>query len=84
MKIKDYFLACGLAAAVALALIFFLWLFSLISWGVVWAILAFGLVPVMHKGIEFYRENKCMDIVDFFTELKDYIDEGKTKSKIEW
>lgn len=87
MKVNDYFLSCGLAAAVSLILIFLLWLFSLISWGIVWAVLAFGLVPVMSKAIQFYRDNNCMDITDFFSELKDYVEEKKeseSKSNIEW
>lgn len=86
MKGKDYLMSCGLAAACALGLVFFLWLFSLISWSLIWTILTFGLVPVMNKAIIFYRENDCMDIVDFFTELKEAILEWKidgNKSKIE-
>lgn len=85
MKIKDYLISVGLAAAGALALVFLLWLFSLISWGIVWAVLSFGLVPVMGKAIQFYKDNKCMDIMDFFEELKYYLEEEKNEkqSKIE-
>lgn len=87
MKIKDYFLSCGLAMATAAAVVFILWLFSLISWGIVWAVLSFGLVPLMNRAIQFYRENRCMDIQDFFIEIFDSFnkeDKEEKNSSIEW
>ena len=87
MKIKDYFLSCGLAMVTAAVTIFVLWLFSLISWGIVWAVLSFGLVPLMNRAIQFYRENRCMDIQDFFIEIFKLInkeDKEEKNSSIEW
>lgn len=87
MKIKDYFLSCGLAMVTAAVTIFILWLFSLISWGIVWAVLSFGLVPLMNRAIQFYRENRCMDIQDFFIEVFKLInkeDKEEKNSSIEW
>lgn len=72
MKIKDYLTAVGIAAAGAAVIEFVLWLMSLISWGVVWAVLSFGFIPVAIKAMHFYQENNCYDIDDFINALMEY------------
>jgi hypothetical protein len=59
MKTKDYLIAVGLAATGSLVVVFILWLMSVISWGVVWAVLSFGFIPVAIKAMHFYQENNC-------------------------
>lgn len=84
MNGKDYAIAVALSAAAGLALMFFIWLFSLISWALVWAIFAFALVPFGMKIIQFWRDTNCMDLSDFFMEVEDYFKSNKeTDSKIE-
>ena len=89
MKIKDYLIAVGIAAAGAAVIEFVLWLMSLISWGVVWAVLSFGFIPVAIKAMNFYQEHDCYDIDDFINALMEYRGESKEQdspkeNKIEW
>lgn len=72
MKTKDYLTAVGLAATGSLVVVFILWLMSVISWGVVWAVLSFGFIPVAIKAMHFYQENNCYDIDDFINALMEY------------
>lgn len=65
MDIKDYLIAFGLAAASAAALILVLWIMSLISWGVIYAMLIGVLIPVAYKAINVWREEDCLDLDDF-------------------
>ena len=78
---KDYAIAVALSAGAGLVLMFFIWLFSLISWALVWAIFAFALVPFGMKIIQFWRDTNCMDLGDFFLEVDDYFKEKAKKKK---
>ena len=81
MNGKDYAIAVALSAGAGLVLMFFIWLFSLISWALVWAIFAFALVPFGMKVIQFWRDTNCMDLGDFFLEVDDYFKEKAKKKK---
>ena len=65
MDIKDYLIAFGLAAASAAALILVLWIMSLTSWGVIYAMLIGVLIPVAYKAINLWRKEDCLDLDDF-------------------
>lgn len=80
MNGRDYVIAVALSAAAGLVLMFFIWLFSLISWALVWAVFAFALVPFGMKVIQFWRDTNCMDLEDFFMEVGDYF-QAKQKKK---
>lgn len=79
MNGRDYTIAVALSAAAGLVLMFFIWLFSLISWALVWAVFAFALVPFGMKVIQFWRDTNCMDLSDFFIEVDDYFKEKQKK-----
>lgn len=79
MNGRDYTIAVALSAAAGLVLMFFIWLFSLISWALVWAVFAFALVPFGMKVIQFWRDTNCMDLEDFFIEVGDYFKEKQKK-----
>ncbi len=81
MNGRDYAIAVALSAATGLVLMFFIWLFSLISWTLVWAIFAFALVPAGMKVIRFWRDTNCMDLSDFCIEVDDYFKEKQKKKK---
>ena len=89
MKTKEYILACVLAAAGALVVVFILWLMSVISWAIVWAVLSFGFIPIAIKAMNFYQEHDCYDIDDFINALMEYQNESKEQNspkenKIKW
>lgn len=69
MNIKDYIVAFGLAAAGAAALLLVLWIMSLLSWGLVFAMLIGILIPVAYKAMNFWRQEECLDLEDFFSAL---------------
>lgn len=79
MNGRDYVIAVALSAGAGLLLMFFIWLFSLISWALVWAIFTFALVPFGMKVIQFWRDTHCMDLSDFFIEVDDYFKEKQKK-----
>jgi hypothetical protein len=82
MNLKHYFLAGLLSIIAALLLTLLLWLFSLIGWWTIGGILAFLLIPVAMKTIQFYNDTDCMDLSDFWIELNDYIEEkNNSRSK---
>lgn len=81
MNGRDYAISVALSAGAGLLLIFFIWLFSLISWALVWAIFAFALVPFGMKVIQFWRDTNCMDLSDFFIEVDDYFKNKQKKKK---
>lgn len=80
MSGKDYGIAVAMSAGAGLVLMFFIWLFSLISWSLVWTIFAFALVPFSMKIIKFWRDTHCSDLSDFFIEVDDYF-KAKQKKK---
>jgi hypothetical protein len=69
MNIKDYIVAFGLAAAGAAALLLVLWIMSLLSWGLVFAMLIGILIPIAYKAMDFWRQEECLDLEDFFSAL---------------
>jgi Na+(H+)/acetate symporter ActP len=69
MNIKDYIVAFGLAAAGATVLLLVLWIMSLLSWGLVFAMLIGILIPVAYKAMNFWRQEECLDLEDFFSVL---------------
>lgn len=81
MNGKDYAIAVALSAATGLIAMFFIWLMSLISWALVWAVFAFALVPAGMKVIQFWRDTNCMDLSDFYIEVDDYFKEKQKKKK---
>lgn len=81
MRGRDYVISVALSAAVSLVLMFFIWLFSLISWALVWAVFVFALVPFGMKVIQFWRDTDCMDLSDFCIEVNDYFKEKQKKKK---
>ena len=89
MKTKDYLTAVGIAATGSLIVVFILWLMSMISWTIVWAVLSFGSIPIAIKAINFYQEHDCYDIDDFINALMEYKSEFKKQDspkedKIKW
>ena len=89
MKIKDYLIAMGIAATGSLIVVFILWLMSIISWAIVWAVLSFGSIPIAIKAMNFYQEHDCCDIDDFINALMEYQSKSKEQdsskeNKIEW
>lgn len=81
MNGKDYAISVALSAGAGLVLMFFIWLFSLISWALVWAVFAFALVPAGMKVIQFWRDTNCMDLSDFSIEVDNYFKEKQKKKK---
>jgi hypothetical protein len=81
MNGKDYAISVALSAAAGLVLMFFIWLLSLISWALVWAVFAFAFVPLGMKVIQFWRDTDCMDLSDFYIEVNDYFKEKQKKKK---
>ena len=89
MKTKEYILACVLATVGALVVVFILWLMSVISWAIVWAVLSFGFIPIAIKAMNFYQEHDCYDIDDFINALMEYQSESKEQdspkeNRIKW
>ena len=82
MKTKEYILACVLATVGALVVVFILWLMSVISWAIVWAVLSFGFIPIAIKAMNFYQEHDCYDIDDFINALMEYQSESKEQDSL--
>lgn len=80
-NVKDYFIAAGLSILTALTITLFIWVFSLIGWWVIGGALAFLLVPVMLKAIQFYRNTNCMDLSDLCVEIDNHFQESRKKKK---
>lgn len=85
MKIKDYLIAVGTAAAGALIVTLFFGLLALIGWPVVWAALVIMFLPKAYSLAVEYRENKEPDYMVYLIEKVEKAFEDKpNKSKIEW
>ena len=80
MNIKDYIVAFGLAAAGATVLLLVLWIMSLLSWGLVFVILIGILIPIADKAINFWRQEECLDLEDFFSALFNQKEKNSTNS----
>lgn len=81
MNGRDYAISVALSAFAGLALMFVIWLLSLISWALVWAVFAFAFVPLGMKVIQFWQDTNCMDLSDFCMEVDDYFKEKQKKKK---
>ena len=87
---KNYAIAVALSTVAGLILTFFVWVFSLISWALVWAMFVLALIPFGMKIIQFWRDTDCMDLSDFFIEVEDYLKQKQKKkdnqinSDIDW
>lgn len=75
MNLKHYLIALLFAVLGASVITLVFWLFSLISWILVWAIVVFTLIPVGICAIKFWNNHNCYDLDDFFGELSDKIDD---------
>ena len=75
MNLKHYLIALLFAVLSAFVITLVFWLFSLISWILVWAIVVFALIPVGICAVKFWNNHSCYDLVDFFGELSDKIDD---------
>lgn len=85
MKIKDYLMAVGTAAAGGLAVVFILWLLSLISWAFVWAGLVLCALPFCYKLTQEYHESDEIDFMVFLIKkLEEIFKDKPKKSDIEW
>ena len=83
MNIKRYLIALLFAILGALVITLVFWLFSLISWILVWAIIVFTLIPVGICANKFWNNHNCYDLDDFFGELSDKInDEDQSQNCI--
>lgn len=80
MNIKDYIVAFGLAAAGATVSLLVLWIMSLLSWGLVFAMLIGILIPVAYKAMNFWRQEECLDLEDFFSALFNQKEKNSTNS----
>jgi ABC-type nickel/cobalt efflux system permease component RcnA len=80
MSIKDYMIAFGLAIAGAIILLLALWIMSLISWGLVFAMLIGILIPIAYKAMNFWRQEECLDLEDFFSALFNQKEKNLTNS----
>ena len=83
MSIKHYPIILLFAILGALVITLIFWLFSLISWILVWAIVVFALIPVGICANKFWNNHNCYDLDDFFGELSDKInDEDQSQNRI--
>lgn len=63
-ELKDLFIGFALAAIVALVVLGFFSLVSLISWGMAWMFLALLLTPIGFWFIRFYREDITIEPIE--------------------
>jgi len=85
MRIKDYLIAVGTAAAGALAITLLLALLALIGWPVVWVVLVVVFLPKTYSWAVEYRENREPNYIGYLIEKAENAFKGKSKdSKIEF
>ena len=85
MKIKDYLIAVGTAAAAALAIALFIGLLALIGWPVVWVALVITFLPKTYAWVVEYRESNEPDYMCYLIEKIEKVFKDKPKkSEIEW
>ena len=84
MKIKDYLIAVGTAAAVALVIALFIGLLALIGWPVVWVALVITFLPMTYSWTVEYRESNEPDYIWYLIEkIKKVFKDKPKKSEIE-
>mgnify|MGYP003292754714 FL=1 len=85
MRIKDYLIAVGTAAAGALAIALFIGLLALIGWPTVWVALVIAFLPKTYSWVIEYRESNEPDYMCYFIEKIEKVFKDKPKkSEIEW
>ena len=82
MKLKTYLLAGAAAALASLILTLLMMLFSVMSWVIIWALFTFLLIPVIMKGIKFWKDHNCIEFDDFWEELNEALNKSDTDNKI--
>lgn len=80
----DKYLILGLmiAALAAAALLLVIFVLSLISWGIIFALLIILLTPVSYAAVKFYVKNDCYDFDDFFEALTEEEEKDDSMSSI--
>ncbi len=66
---KSYLIALLFAILGALVAVFFIWLFSIMSWALLWAVLVFIFIPVASSALRLWVEEDCYDFDDFLKVL---------------
>jgi hypothetical protein len=85
MKIKDYLIAVGTAAAVSLVIALFIGLLALIGWPIVWVVLVITFLPEAYSWVVEYRESNEPDYMCYLIKKAEKVFEDKPKkSEIEW
>ena len=85
MKIKDYLIAVGTAAAAALVIALFIGLLALIGWPVVWVALVIAFLPKTYSWAVEYRESSDLNYMSYLIEKIEKVFKDKPKkSEIEW
>ena len=85
MKIKDYLIAVGTAAAAALVIALFIGLLALIGWPVVWVTLVIVFLPKTYSWAVEYRESSEPDYMCYLiAKIEKAFKDKPKKSEIEW
>ena len=85
MKIKDYLIAVGTAAAGALVIALFIGLLALIGWPVVWIALVIAFLPKAYSWAVEYRESNEPSYGCYLIEkIEKIFNDKPKKSEIEW
>ena len=85
MKIKDYLIAVGTAAAAALVITLFIGLLALIGWPTVWVALVVVFLPKTYSWVIEYRESNEPDYMCYLIEkIEEVFKDKPKKSEIEW
>lgn len=66
-----YFIKLGLSVAAAAILTGLIWVAQWISWVVLFVLLIFAFLPLMHYCVKLWNEEDCYDLEDFFTVLQE-------------
>ena len=85
MRIKDYLIAVGTAAAGALVITLFIGLLALIGWPTVWVALVVVFLPKTYSWAIEYRESNEPDYMCYLIEkIEEVFKDKPKKSEIEW
>ena len=85
MRIKDYLIAVGTAAAGALVATLFFALLALIGWPIIWVVLVITFLPKTYSWAVEYRENREPDYIYYLIKKAENALKDKSKdSKIEF
>ena len=78
LKVMEVAAVCSLTMTAILAIL------SMISWGVVFAVLVLLFMPLAQGGIKFYEKKNCIDLEEFFYYLMEDEKEETKMSSIDW